>query len=394
VSRAFQRARTGFIPAGVLLTVTHRCQLACAHCYQAEHEGDGLSTAALVALLDELQLLGTLDLTFTGGEALLRKDLFTLIEEARRRAFAVTLFSNGGPITREVAQRLRELRVMRVELSLHGSHAATHDGFTGREGAFARAVRAIEHLDDAGVPVLVKSNVVRSNAAEIERLQGLFAARPRVRFMSDVLLHARDDGASTLSQRATSGQIADHFGWKARAASDEELGLLARQLASAPPESAYAAREPCGAGRSYAVVMPDGAVLACTHLASHPLGRLGEKSFSEIWLSSPQLAALRAVTLERFAECRGCRFRHVCAKCPALSQSEAGRLDGHSQQICDRTKAYWGAIERERAHRQGGLPRLTPPPLQAPPEEQAGPRAGLKALRVLHEGTAFEGGCP
>jgi radical SAM protein with 4Fe4S-binding SPASM domain len=392
VSRATSRARELLVPVSVLLTVTHRCQLACAHCYQAAHESDdsAVSTEALVALMDELALLGTLDLTFTGGEALLRKDLFTLIEAARARAFAVTLFTNGGPVTPEVARRLRALRVMRVEVSLHGSHAATHDGFAGRAGAFARAVRAIELLDDAGVPVLVKSNVVKSNAPEIEQLAGLFSARPRVQFMSDVLLHQRDDGAATLSQRASPGQIAGHFDWKAASATDDELQALQAQLAAAPPESAFATRAPCGAGRSYAVIMPDGAVLACTHLDHHPLGSLREKSFSEIWLSSPAAQTLRGLTLERFEECRGCQYRHVCAKCPALSQTESGQLTGHSKQVCDRTKAYWGAIERELAVRAGDLPRLTPPPAAPPP---AGPRAGRHPLRVLPEGLALEDGC-
>lgn len=391
MTRPFVRARELLVPVSVLLTVTHRCQLACAHCYQAAHESDdsAVSTAALVSLMDELALLGTLDLTFTGGEALLRKDLFTLIEEARKRAFAVTLFSNGGPITPEVARRLRELRVMRVEISLHGSHAATHDGFSGRAGAFSRAVRAVELLDDEGVPVLVKSNVVRSNAAEIEQLAGLFAARPRVQFMSDVLLHQRDDGAATLSQRASPEQIAGHFAWKAAASTDQDLEQLGAQLASAPPESAFATQVPCGAGRSYAVVMPDGKVLACTHLDSHPLGSLREKSFSEIWLSSPAVRELRGLTLERFTECRGCQYRHVCAKCPALSQTESGALTGHSKQVCERTKSYWGALERELAFRQSGLPRLTPPP----PEAKVEVRAGKRALRVLPEGLGREDGC-
>ncbi len=113
--RAVARAERAMIPAVVLLTVTHKCQLACTHCYQAQHESDDLPTKDWIALMDELAQLGTLDLTFTGGEALLRKDLLELIAEARKRSFAITLFSNGGPITPAVARALRDLRVMAVE---------------------------------------------------------------------------------------------------------------------------------------------------------------------------------------------------------------------------------------------------------------------------------------
>ena len=400
MDRAIARARGSLLPASVLVTVTHKCQLACAHCYQAVHDSEDLSTAELVALMDELAVLGTLDLAFTGGEALLRRDLFELIAEARRRAFAVTVFSNGGPVTAEVARRLRELRVMRVEISLHGSHASTHDGFVGRAGAFARAVRAVELLDDQGVSVLVKSNLVRSNAGEVLELSGLFAARPRVRFMSDVLLHQRDDRSSTLSQQATPGQIDGYFATRAAGASDQELEELRAHLAAPPAQEAIDAREPCGAGRNYAVIMPDGAVLACTHLPDQQLGSLREKSFSEIWLGSPAARELRGLTLERFAECRGCQYRHVCAKCPALSQGESGSLTGHSKQVCDRTKSYWGAVERELQARAAGggppapgvLPRLTAPPALASPgfavgiaplAARAAVRAGLRPLRVI-----------
>ena len=398
MDRAIARARGSLVPASVLLTVTHKCQLACAHCYQAVHDSEDLSTAELVAAMDELALLGTLDLAFTGGEALLRKDLFELIQAARARAFAITIFTNGGPVTESVARRLRELRVMRVEVSLHGSHASTHDGFVGRAGAFARAVRAIELLDDQGVPVLVKSNVVRSNAAEVLELARLFTARPRVHFLSDVLLHQRDDRGSTLSQQATPGQIDDYFATRAAGASDQELETLRAHLAAPPPQETTDAHEPCGAGRNYAVIMPDGAVLACTHLPDQRLGSLREKSFSEIWLGSPAARELRGLTLERFAECRGCRFRHVCAKCPALSQGESGSLTGHSQQVCNRTKAYWGAVERELQARQHGegVPRLTTPPSLPALERAPGSlpsaarpavRAGLWPLRVLAPGS-------
>lgn len=364
MKHALDRARRALVPASVMLTVTHKCQLACAHCYQAAHESDDLSTQELVALFDELQLLGTLELTFSGGEALVRRDLLELLAEARRRAFAVTVFTNGGPVTLEVARALAALKVMSVEVSLHGTHAATHDGFVGRQGSFARAVRAVELLDEAGVPVLVKSSVVRCNAAEVLALRGLFATRPRVRFLADVLLHGRDDGASTLGQRATPGQIEAFFGQQVAEASPDELAELSQKLARAPAEASYEAQRPCGAGRTFAAVQPDGDVLSCTHLAARPLGNLRESTFSALWLASPEARALRALTVARFAACSGCEYRHVCSKCPALSLHEGGALDAHSQQVCDRTKAFWGAV---KARLGGALPAPPPSPAGPPP---------------------------
>ncbi len=345
MKNALVRARRQLVPASVLLTVTHRCQLACTHCYQAVHESEDLTFAELVRLFDELAQLGTLELTFTGGEALLRKDLLDLIHQARKRAFAVTLFTNGGPVTPAIARRLRELRVMSVEISLHAAHAAIHDGFVGRRGSFERAVRAIELLDDQGIPVLVKSNVVRCNAGEVLQLEQLFAARPKVQFVSDVLIHGRDDGAALEEQRATPEQAARYFGERAERATQQELRAQLERLNSPPPLESYAADPACGAGRTFASVQPNGDVLPCVHTPGLVMGNLRERSFSEMWLSSPAVQQMRAVALGRYAECAGCEYRHVCAKCPALSLSASGQLTGHSKQVCDRTKAYWGAIK-------------------------------------------------
>src|SRR5262249_47306390 len=114
-------------------------------------------------------------------------------------------------------------------------------------------------------------------------------------------------------------------------------------------DDALDARQPCGAGRSFASIQPNGDVLACVQLPTMKMGNLREHTFTELWLDSPPVRALRALTLQRFEECRGCAYRHVCAKCPALPLSEGGSIDGHSRQVCERTKAYWGAIEKRLA---------------------------------------------
>ena len=352
MTRAVEFAWQATFPAVVMLTVTHKCQLACAHCYQSKHDSEDLTTDELVALMDELVQLGTLHLVFTGGEALLRKDIFTLIGEARKRAFAVTLFSNGGPINAATARKIRELRVMSVEISLHGSHAATHDGLVGRQGSFERAVRAIELLDDEGVAVQVKSSIVRCNIHEISEVQKLFAARPRVRWSGDMTLFPKDDGTSVMHERATPEMIQKYFAELLSPLAHDDVAQELAPLHKRTDEVALEKSSPCGAGRTVAAVQPNGDVLACIQIPTLPLGNLRQKRFSEMWLDSPPVRALRELTLQRFTECKGCEYRHVCAKCPALSLTETGALDGHSKQVCERTKTFWGALKQRLAETQ------------------------------------------
>jgi radical SAM protein with 4Fe4S-binding SPASM domain len=166
-----------------------------------------------------------------------------------------------------------------------------------------------------------------------------------VRFLSDVLLQARDDGKATTADRVTPEQLHRYFQTRVDRADAAELEAQGRQLLNKPALEEMERRAGCGAGRSFASVQPNGDVLACVQLPTMKMGNLREKRFTELWLDSPPVRALRALTVQRFAECRGCSYRHVCAKCPALSLTDGGSIDGHSRQICERTKAYWGAIE-------------------------------------------------
>ena len=130
-----QRAlRTGR-PYRVHFVLTHKCNLACEHCYQAEHDSDDLPFDEVVRVLDELADLGVLFLTLGGGEPLARRDFWQIVEAARARQFAVDVYTNGTLIDAEVARRLKQAGIVKVEVSLHGGARETHDRFVRRKGA-------------------------------------------------------------------------------------------------------------------------------------------------------------------------------------------------------------------------------------------------------------------
>lgn len=156
----------------VVWNCTRRCNLACVHCYSDSdaHAHPELSTAEGIALLQDIAAFEVPALLFSGGEPLIRPDIFTLIDTARSLGLPVTLSSNGTMINPERARRLAELSVRYVGISLDGI-GEVHDRFRGRRGAFERSLRGIRALRAEGVKTGVR---ITLSPTAIEALPDLF----------------------------------------------------------------------------------------------------------------------------------------------------------------------------------------------------------------------------
>lgn len=156
----------------VVWNCTRRCNLACVHCYSDSDSRvhPELSTDEGIALLRDIAGFGVPALLFSGGEPLIRPDIFTLIDTARSLGLPVTLSSNGTMITAERAKRIADLSVRYVGISLDGI-GEVHDRFRGRRGAFEHALRGIRALRAEGVKTGLR---ITLSPTAIEALPDLF----------------------------------------------------------------------------------------------------------------------------------------------------------------------------------------------------------------------------
>ena len=116
---AGKRDKTGF-PRNIIFEVTHRCNLRCRHCCVVPEPGKKeLSTQEVRSVFDQLVEAGCLHVTLTGGEPLMRKDILTLMDYARRIGLFVHLFTNATLVTPQIADTLKEFRLVSLELSLN-----------------------------------------------------------------------------------------------------------------------------------------------------------------------------------------------------------------------------------------------------------------------------------
>ena len=155
---------------GVEFCLTYRCQLDCGHCLTKaliDPDRRELTPPQVDYLVDQLASLGAVFVNFTGGEPLLREDLFDILARATtRREMLFTLASNGLLLDTDTARRLATAGVAMVTMSLDGPDAASHDASRGYPGAFDALLAACEHVKAAGLELWLTTILTRDNAAD------------------------------------------------------------------------------------------------------------------------------------------------------------------------------------------------------------------------------------
>ena len=183
ITGAVPRARLNFDqrPMLVFWEVTRACQLACKHCRASATEGalpGELTTAEGLNLIDQVAAFGRPYpiLVLTGGDCLLRPDLFDLVEHANGLGVPVALSPSVTPsLTPQMIARMVSSGVKAVSISLDGAVPATHDGVRGIPGHFEDTIKAISALSAAGLTVQVNTTVMRANVDELADVADLIS---------------------------------------------------------------------------------------------------------------------------------------------------------------------------------------------------------------------------
>lgn len=134
------------IPALAMLAVTFRCQCNCVHCSAGIYEKDEeeLDLQSWKEVIDQLSRLGIPRIYFTGGEPLLRKDIFELINYTSAHGHIVFLETNGAMLSNEVVKKLKQAGVSSIDISLDSHSSKIHDSLRGMEGVFNKVIEGIK----------------------------------------------------------------------------------------------------------------------------------------------------------------------------------------------------------------------------------------------------------
>lgn len=360
-------------PRTVDLELTSRCNLACRYCYYLGNEGvsyEELPTERWLAFIRELGEAQVMSVCLSGGEALLREDIFTLIDAVVANHMRFVLLSNGIALTAEIAQRLKQTgRCNYVQISLDGSCADIHEIMRGK-GSFAPALEAIQNLQAAEVPVTVRVTVHAGNIDDLPATARLLLEELKLPSFSTNSIASLGSNAKygkdvflSPSQHLLAMQVLADLDTKYPGCIEADAGPLANWKMFHEMRQASASGQPI-AGRGHLVgcgcifnritVRADGAYVPCVMLPQLVLGFIGKDRLSEVWQKAEVLNALRArtaITLDTFDECRGCDYQLSCTgNCAGGALSLLGEANRPSPDACLRN------FERDLAKEGLSLP--------------------------------------
>ena len=310
-----------FVPLVVSWNVTRKCNLKCPHCYinaTTEALNNELSTEEAKGLIDQISEVSRPLLILSGGEPLLRKDIFELVRYGTEKGLKMGLGSNGSLIDDIAAKKLKEAGIKTVSISLDSSIPERHDEFRGVSGSWEKAVSAIKALRDNDVLVQVNTTVTQDNFDEIDEIMSL-AEKLGVENFHLFFLVPTGRGAkiADISPAMYEGMIKTTFAKTAKHRLNvrpscapqfmriaKDVGLDMRQWIRG-----------CIAGLYYCRVYPNGEITPCPYLPIK-LGNIREKSFKEIWRTSEVFKALRDFNALK-GKCGVCDYRSLCGGCRA-----------------------------------------------------------------------------
>lgn len=329
-----ERTRT---PIYATLELTRRCNLRCAHCYNnlpADHSSrhNELSTDEVRRLIDEMCEMGSLWLLITGGEPLLRPDFLEIYSHARRSGLVVTVFTNASLISEPLADALAELPPFRVEVSIYGTCAATHEVVTCVDGSYERTLRGVDRLRTRGLAVTLKTMALNVNRHEIWPLRARVQNELAEEFRFDGFVNGRLDGATTrpLTLRLPPEGVVALDLLDPRRTRDWTR-LFDRYLGASTPAGGGKLYE-CAAGLTSLSIDPYGGLRPCA-LSNGPAYDLRHGRLHEGWFGF--LADLRSTTLRRATKCVSCALRPLCGMCPAHAELEHGDPEEPVEHLCE-----------------------------------------------------------
>ncbi|MFT5444982.1 MAG: radical SAM protein with 4Fe4S-binding SPASM domain [Gammaproteobacteria bacterium] len=371
-----RRAVQQRVPLDASIELTHRCNLRCVHCFLGDqdeirrHRKDELDTDAFKTLLDEMAEAGTLNLTFTGGDPMVRKDFCTLYEYAVHKGFLITVFCDGALITPAVREVFTRLRPRKVEISVYGATRETYERVTQVPGSFERCMEGLDWLAQTGISFTLKTVLMQANSHELDPMRAL-AAHHGVPFYFDSAIFPclpHGDNAARANRTMARGALSDipvqvQSGSSATAntlhapteqrldpqqAADAQLSdpqkveelvdLYLRTRHSSGDERLYR----CSAGQSTVHVDPYGNLQPCT-ISTNGGYNIADGGFARGWHGP--IAAVRELKARPGSSCQSCDKQALCAGCPAFFAAETGDGRDKSNYVCETTHRIFDGIK-------------------------------------------------
>jgi heme b synthase len=321
--------------------VTRNCNLSCVHCRAAATKGpylNELDTDACLALLDQISETGKPVVILTGGEPLMRPDIFEIARYGNQQGLRMVMAPNGTLITEAAAREMAESGIQRISISLDGATRESHDRFRQVDGAFDGAIRGMALAKGAGVEFQINTTITQQNLAEVPRIQELAIELGAVAHHI-FLLVPTGRGKYIVDQEISAEQYEETLNWfydqrektplQLKATCAPHYYRILRERAREEGKSVTfkthgldAVTRGCLGGVGFCFISHTGIVQPCGFL-DVPCGNVTQVPFSTIWNDSEVFKSLRDYNNLK-GKCGKCEYRKVCGGCRARAYEATG----------------------------------------------------------------------
>lgn len=321
--------------------VTRSCNLVCKHCRAEAHTEpypNEFSTEEAKALIDTFPETGSPIIIFTGGEPLMRPDIFELVRYARSKGLRSVMAPNGTLITPEIAKEIKDSGIARCSISIDGAEAESHDTFRGMPGAFDASMRGIAYLKEHGVEFQINTTVAKWN---LNKFKDIFALAEKLGAAAwHIFLLVPMGRATEIQEQVISAEEYEEvLNWfydfrkttsmHLKATCAPHYYRIMRQRAKedgvpvTPENFGMDARtRGCLGGTGFCFISHTGQVQPCGYLELD-CGNVRSTPFPEIWRSSTYFQQFRTPVAYK-GKCKTCEYHKVCGGCRARAYSIHG----------------------------------------------------------------------
>ncbi|MCI5192442.1 MAG: radical SAM protein [Candidatus Electrothrix sp. AU1_5] len=333
-----------FEPKWIAWEITRRCNLSCVHCRSSSeleitgHPDCSLDEAKRV--LNDIKSYADPVMVLSGGEPLLRPDVFDIASYGTELGLRMCLATNGTLVTAETCRHIKDAGIKMVSLSLDGSTAQVHDDFRNQPGAFEGTMNAIKLFNEYGIQFLINSSFTKRNKTEAPKIYALVKKLGATAWYLFMIVPT-GRGEEIMEELIPESEYEDILNWHYDMEKEEDAMLvrptcapqyyrIVLQRSKAEGEKfqrrslkfSTGGSKGCLAGQLICLIDVDGNVLPCSYFPKSG-GNIREQSFQDIWENSKLFLELR--NFKGYKDnCGRCEYVNVCGGCRARAYAMSG----------------------------------------------------------------------
>ena len=327
--------------------LTSRCNERCIHCYipnSKKNKGFDMPLKTVKNVLDQFREMGGIQVTLSGGELFMHKDVNEIIRYCREKDLKITILTNLISLTDENLEVIKAANIHLLQVSLYSMNPEIHDMITTVKGSFSKTIASIHKLVKNDVPIQISCPVMKANWKGYKDVVE-FGKSLKIIVLTDYLLMARADlSTDNLANRIDVEEVGvllkdilehDQF-------YQEQVERRQQEKLTEKWNDKILEQPVCGVGYDNCCISANGDVYPCAGWQDYVIGNIYKKKLSDIWQNSEKVRVLRRLKNKLFPQCIECEALDYCSRCLVRNYNESNgnfmKLNPHFCAVAFKTK--------------------------------------------------------